>query len=604
MKESILLLIFILSVTSINGQTDKRLKGLEQQLNTILEVTQAPGFAVAIVEGDKVIYAKGFGYRDYENKIPVDANTLFAIGSSTKSFTSALLGKLRSEDKLSFDDNPREYIPELEFYNDDMNKNITIKDLMRHSTGLPRHDYSWLFFPSESKDSLIQRIKYQEPFTGVRQKWIYNNFMFLVQGVIAEKITGQSWEDNIKELFFKPLGMDRSNVGFLEMKTASNAALGYYLNKGDIITKMDYNYVAGMSPAGDINSSVNDMAKWLITWINKGKFKDKEILPEAYVTEAISSQMVMDAALPELESPNIYFENYGYGWMLSSYKGHYRVEHGGNVSGFTASVAFFPTDKIGIVVLTNQNVSAVTALARNTIADKMLGEDVTDWTKRYVDRQEKIKKAQEDVQENSYSAKIKNTKPSHPMGNYTGSYSNPGYGKFEIYKKNDSLFAYATDKTKQLYLGHYHYDVFDILSVENGKIDTSNGGLGVKVIFNTNAAGDIGEAILQLEPLVNPIVFKHLPKTVAIDAETLEQYAGTYELSGMPIKVYTKNGDTLYVFVEGQPEYELVAIGTHLFSFKVIESFKVEFSESDDKSINAITLIQPNGTFTATRKKQ
>ena len=307
---------------------DKRLKGLDKDLNAILEATKAPGFAVAVVDGDKVIYSKGFGYSDYENKVPVDANTLFAIGSSTKAFTSALLGQLRAEDKLSFDDSPIKYIPELKFYNDNLNNKVIIKDLMRHSTGLPRHDLSWYLFPSADKDSLIARIAYQEPFTGLRQEWHYNNFMFLAQGVIAEKITGQSWEENIKTRFFEPLGMSRSQTMLSELQKTDNAAFGYELKKDDKISKMDYYDISGMSPAGSIYSSANDMVKWLKLWINKGKHNDQEILTEMYINEAMSSQMVMRAALPEEESPDLFFANYGYGWMTSSYRGHCRVGKG------------------------------------------------------------------------------------------------------------------------------------------------------------------------------------------------------------------------------------------------------------------------------------
>ena len=143
MKNRILSLALILIATGLYAQTDKRLKGIEKKFNAILESTKAPGFAVAIVEGDKIIYAKGFGYADYENKVAADANTLFALGSSTKAFTSSLLGLLREDDKISFNDNPRKHIPELEFYNDEMNNGIIIKDLMRHTTGLPRHDGAW-----------------------------------------------------------------------------------------------------------------------------------------------------------------------------------------------------------------------------------------------------------------------------------------------------------------------------------------------------------------------------------------------------------------------------------------------------------------------------
>ena len=263
MKKFIFSLVALCTVMTFNAQTDKRLKGVEKELNAILEVTKAPGFAVAVVEGQKVLYAKGFGYSDYENKIPTDANTLYAIGSSTKAFTSAILGQLRQEEKLSFEDSPIKHIPDLRFYNDEMNNGIIIKDLMSHRTGLPRHDFSWYLFPTDSRDSLMMRIAHQEPFTGVRKQWYYNNFMFLAQGVIAEKITGKPWEENIEERFFKPLGMNRSNTRIQEMKESSNAALGYELKKDSIISKMDYYDIAAMSPAGSINSSVNDMSKWV-----------------------------------------------------------------------------------------------------------------------------------------------------------------------------------------------------------------------------------------------------------------------------------------------------------------------------------------------------
>ncbi|MEM9680387.1 MAG: serine hydrolase, partial [Bacteroidota bacterium] len=435
---------------------------------------------------------------------------------------------------------------------------------------------------------------------GIRQQWYYNNFMFLTQGVIAERITGKSWEDNIRDHFLAPLGMSHSNVSIAEMKSADNAAFGYQLKEDDTIDKMDYYDIAGMSPAGSINSSVNDMTKWLITWINKGKYNDQEIFPEAYWKEAISSQMVMTGGIPDEEFPDMHFGNYGYGWTLQSYRGHYRVEHGGNIDGFSASVAFFPTDEIGIVVLTNQNGSPVTGLARNTIADLMLKEGTIDWVKRYEERKQKAKQAQEEAEKESESANVKNTRPSHISLDYTGSYTNPGYGTFLIEVKNDSLFSRVNDD--ELYLHHYHYDTFELITVKENKVDTTEYGKSLKVKFNTNDAGDISNAEIKLEPTLDPIEFKRTPNTIDIDAETLEQYVGEYELAGTTIKVYTKNETTLYVFVPGQPEYELIATDTHKFSFKVLEGFKLEFLSSDDGKINALKTIQPNGTFTAQRK--
>jgi CubicO group peptidase (beta-lactamase class C family) len=263
-----------------------------------------------------------------------------------------------------------------------MNNTIIIKDLMTHSTGLPRHDGSWYYFPSHDKDSLLMRLKHHEPFTGIRQQWNYNNYGFLAQGVIAEHITGKSWEDNLKDHFFTPLEMSRTNTSIAEMKSSSNASIGYEI-KDDVIKKMDYYDIAGMSPAGSINSSVNDMSKWLMTWINDGTYKGEEIIPSNYINEALSSQMVVSGNTPDDKFPDIHFSNYGYGWFLQSYKGHYRVDHGGNIDGFSANVAFFPSDSIGIVVLANQNGSSVPTLVRNTIADRMLAEERTDWISRY-----------------------------------------------------------------------------------------------------------------------------------------------------------------------------------------------------------------------------
>lgn len=600
MKKLLLILVAIGYSAMVLAQQDKRLKGIEVELNKILQSTKAAGFAVAVVEGDKIIYAKGFGYRDYENKVPVDANTLFAIGSSSKAFTSAILGQLRKEAKLSFEDSPRKYIPELNFFKDNMNNNIIIKDLMCHRTGMSRHDAAWYFFPSVSKDSLILRLAHQEPFAGVREKWLYNNFMFLAQGVIAERLTGKSWEDNIKERFFQPLGMTRSNASIGEMKTATNAAFGYDLKKETVISKMEYYDISGMSPAGSINSSVNDMSNWMITWLNKGKFKGQQLIPEDYIEESMSSQMVIGGALPDKENPDIHFANYGYGWFLKSYKGHYRVNHGGNIDGFSADVTLYPSDNIGIVVLSNQNGSAVPGLVRNTISDYILKVNKTDFVKMYNDDKAKTKKAESEVKKKAAAEKIVNTKPSHILQEYTGKYSNPGYGEFTIVNQNDSLFA--NFKFKKLYLRHAHYDIFEPFEVNNKMIDTTENDGNIRFNFVTNDMGDIASLKVKLDELLGPIEFKRKPNTIKVSKEVLAQYVGEYELTGMTVKVYTKDDAKLFLFVAGQPEYELLATGTHQFSFKTLEGFKVKFVEEADKTIKSVILIQPNGKFTAKRK--
>jgi CubicO group peptidase (beta-lactamase class C family) len=521
MRKILVILLIIISIKSVFAQQDERLIGLENELNDILKTTKVAGFAVAIVDGNKNIYAKGFGYRDYENKISVDPNTLFAIGSCSKAFTSSILGQLRQEDKLSFDDSPIKYVPELKFYTHEMDNNIIIKDLMCHRTGLPRHDNSWYLFPTDSKDSLLFRVQFQEPFTGVRQQWYYNNFMFLVQGIIAERVTGKSWEDNIRERFFKPLIMTRSNVAIEEMEKCSNVAIGYELKNDSIISRMDYYRIAAMSPAGGINSSVNDMSNWLITWINKGKFNNQQILPETYINEAISSHIVVSGALPDSEFPDVHLSNYGYAWNISSYKGHYRVEHGGSIDGFQAIVTFFPSDSIGLVVLANQNDSEVPRLVRNAIADRMLNAKKTDWSKWFTERKIKTEKQVQEDKSKTISLKIENTLPTHNIQAYAGRYSHSGYGEFDINNKKDSLFAKF--KLKTFYLRHLHYDVFEAFKVTKSGIDTTDPE-PLRFNFITNDIGEISLVKIKIEQaLDHPIEFKHKLNTSDVDKTILKR---------------------------------------------------------------------------------
>ncbi|MCH6201783.1 serine hydrolase [Aquiflexum sp. LQ15W] len=602
MKNIFLFILLTFSISTAFGQkksSTDRFAGLDIELNKLLETWHAAGFAVAVVEKDKIVYSKGFGYRDYENKTPVTPNTNFAIGSSSKAFTSGLLGILKEEGKLTFEDSPIKHIPELRFKNAEMNELITIRDIMTHRTGLPRHDISWYLFSSNSRDSLMQRIAFQEPFAKVREKWYYNNFMFLTQGVIAERITGKSWEENIDLHFFQPLEMKTSSTVIDGLKNGKEVSFGYEVKNDSVIKKMDYYDIAAMGPAGSINSNVTEMSNWVMTWINGGKFKGKQILPETYIKEAISSQMVINGGIPDKEFPDQHISNYGYGWFTSSYKGHYRVEHGGNIDGFSANVSFFPTDSIGIIVLANQNGSVIPSLARNIISDRVLKETRTDWNKTYKERSDKAKAAEKEGLATKTSAQKTGTKPSHLLVEYTGDYSNPGYGTLEIFFKNDSLFAKAGKNN--MWLKHHHYDIFSPYPVVEGKVDTV-GGFGLQFNFRTNDSGEISSFVSKLEPAVDHLEFKRTPKGVIMDKAELEKYVGDYELPGIVAKTYIKGENTLYLLVPGQPEYELLPLEKHKFALKILDGFKLEFVEGESGNIAEVLFVQPNGTFKAKRK--
>jgi CubicO group peptidase (beta-lactamase class C family) len=579
---------------------DKRFAGLDTAFARVLKTWHAAGFAVAVVEKDKIVYAQGFGYRDYENKIPVTPNTLFAIGSCTKAFTASVIGILVKDGKLDYDKPVRNYLPELKFYNDDMNDHITLRDMMCHRTGLPRHDYSWYLFTTNSRDSLLQRIQYMEPSAGLRERWQYNNFMFFAQGVVAEKITGKKWEDNVREKLFAPLGMNNSFFSVDDMAKNADASLGYGLKNDSIIKKLDYYNIDAMGPAGSINSSVNDMAKWVTAWINNGKYEGKQIIPETHRSEAITSQMAMGGGTPDKETPDVYFSNYGFGWMLSSYRGHYRVEHGGNIDGFSASTSFFPSDSVGIIVLTNQNSSSVPSIVRNLIADRMLKLKYKDWDSELKARIDKAKKEDTDAKKSAIPVAKKITKPVRELKEYEGLYSNNGYGTFDIQVLRDSLFAFAGKST--WWLRFKMYDIFNTYDKDpKDGIDTSDNGNPIQFQMNNN--GDITGFAMQMDGNVKDIVFAKTPKAEEITKDSLMKYVGDYDLKSMILKVAVKDEKKLVLNVPGQPEYELVPIDKNKFSIKTLSGFTVQFNVNDKNEVTELLSIQPNGTFKAMRKK-
>jgi len=446
----------------------------------------------------------------------------------------------------------------------------------------------------------VKRIQYMEPTAGVRDKWQYNNFMFMLQGVVAEKLTGQKWEQNIRTKIFTPLNMTRSNFSVLDMAKDSDASLGYYLKNDSIIKKINYYNIDAMGPAGSINSSVNEMSNWVITWIEGGKFNGKQLIPSSYREQAISSQMVIGAAFPEQDVPDVFFSNYGFGWSLVSYRGHYRVEHGGNIDGFSASTCFFPTDSIGIIVLSNQNGSAVPSIVRNLIADKLLNLSHIDWSANRKKVVDKAKAAAQEAKKNSTSARKPGTKPSHELKDYAGIYANSGYGSMEIFNDRDSLFCRTTTKT--FWLRHYNYDVFEPLEKDPQEgIDTSDAGQ-LKIQFNMDVNGNIQSALMALEPSLKPIEFDKKEKEVALSADSLQKYTGEYELSGTTAKFFLK-GNTLYLFVAGQPEYELTSLGNDKFAIKSLTGYSMQFQKDEKNEYPSVSFTQPNGIFKATKKK-
>jgi CubicO group peptidase (beta-lactamase class C family) len=493
------------------------------------------------------------------------------------------------------------YLPGIKFYTDALASSITLRDMMSHRTGLPRHDLSWYLFTSAVRDSLVQRIQYLEPSAGLREKWQYNNFMFMLQGVVAEKITGKTWEENIRQKIFTPLGMNSSNLSIDELVKQPDISVGYSVKKDSIIHTMDYYHIDAMGPAGSINSNVVDMAQWAGAWLNGGKWNGKEIIPAAYIEQAMSSQMVVSGGMPGKENPDLHFSNYGFGWLLSSYRGHYRVQHGGNIDGFSANTCLYPTDSIAIIVLCNQNNSVVPTIVRNIISDRLLNLKYIDWE---TDQQRSVisaRKTAKEAEKVKSSSRKTGTHPSHALKEYEGVYANKGYGSFEVVSNHDSLFAHFGNHL--WWLRHHHYDSFEPLEKDKKEgYDTTDQSEPIQFIMN--AGGDIETALINFEPTLKPIQFTKTVKAKPLPKDSLQQYTGEYLLGTVPLKVDIKGESALYLVVPGQPEYELVPVDTHKFSIKNLSGFTVQFNTDSKGHIIELLSIQPNGTFKATRKNK
>ncbi|MEP6903295.1 MAG: serine hydrolase, partial [Actinomycetota bacterium] len=307
-----------------------------------------PGMSLVIVKDGEIIYMKGLGYKDFENKIAVTPDTQFAIGSATKAFTALSVLMSQDEGKLSIDDSPKKYLPYFKMYDPDTDKNITIRDLLSHSSGLNRTDLA-MITGKLNRQELIQVAGEAKPTAKLREKFQYQNIMFTAAGEIVAQVQKQPWEKFIPERVFKPLGMSNSTMSMVQMQKAKDYSFGYDYNFDTKETrKLPFRDIDQVAPAGSINSSAKDMANWLKFVMNGGSVNGKKLVSDKGYEEWLKPQMKI--------IPNGKLA-YGFGWFLQDWNGLKVVQHGGNIDGFNSMVAVIPEKKLGFVLLTNVSAS-------------------------------------------------------------------------------------------------------------------------------------------------------------------------------------------------------------------------------------------------------
>ena len=338
--------------TAVGVKTDPAYAAALQRIESALEAKRAeygiPGVSLVIVKDDQIIYLKGLGYKDYEKKVPVTPDTQFAIGSATKAFTALTVLMAQDEGKLSIDDSPKKYLPYFHMYDPDTDKNITLRDLMSHSSGLNRTDLA-MITGKLSRAELIQVAGQAKPTAKLHEKFQYQNIMFVAAGEAAATAEKSSWDKLISTRIFAPLGMTNSSLSVAQLQTAKDRSFGYNYNFDTKETeRLPYREIVQVAPAGSINSSARDMAQWLRFVLNGGSVNGKRLISETSYSEWLKPQMKI--------SPDGKY-SYGLGWFLQDWKGNKVVQHGGNIDGFNSMVAMIPEKKLGFVLLTNVSAS-------------------------------------------------------------------------------------------------------------------------------------------------------------------------------------------------------------------------------------------------------
>lgn len=446
MKYKIALAGLLFSLSNYAQITSSQIDEVVAKTLTTFDV---PGIAVAVVKDGKVIHSKGYGVKSIITKEKVDENTLFGIASNSKAFTSASLAVLVDEGKINWDDKVVKYLPNFKMYNDYVTAEFTIRDLLTHRSGLGLGAGDLMLWPDGSDfmpNDIIENIQYLKPVSGFRTKYDYDNLLYIIAGEVVHKASGLTWNEFVENRFFGPLQMKNSGSAWVRLKDTSNVIVPHVPIDGKLKAISRYKNTTFDAAAG-IYSSVNDMGKWAIMQLNKGKFEGKQLISEKQHAEMWTPQTLMPNKT--IAPYNSLFKSYGLGWQITDVKGKLQVSHTGGLEGIVTQVTLIPELNLGIIVLTNQQSGAAFSAITNTIKDSYLGiepiDHVGDFSKKAKASEEKADKVTEEV----WAAVAKNKKQKIDLKKYIGTYKDNWMGEVVISEKKGKLY-FASKRSPQL----------------------------------------------------------------------------------------------------------------------------------------------------------
>ena len=448
-------------------------RGFDARVDTVLQQLGAAGAAVAIVEGGKVTLARGYGVRTLNSPDRVDADTLFQIGSTSKAFTAAALAVLVDEGRIQWDDRVIDHLPGFQMYDPWVTREITIRDLLVHRSGLGLGQGDLMFVPATtiSRADTVRRLRYLKPETSFRSTFAYDNVLYIVAGELIEAVTGKSWETFVRERILLPAGMNRSVTNDADRFLATDRAfphgrLGEIRGVGPqaVLDEKAAALGANCGPAGAIASSANDLARWLAIQLAGGQLpgSDQRLFSAANAAEmwrpVIPVPVTSLSGLLADAAPQ--FRSYALAWVIQDYRGHRIVLHTGGTQGFRAVVVLVPEKNVGFAIVVNSEDNELIPGLQYALLDHYLGLPKHDWTRAFTDffnerNAEALKALRDSAAARPQSA------PSLPIADYAGNYADPWYGPIAISEKDGSLaidFLQTPGMTGPL--EHWAHDTF------------------------------------------------------------------------------------------------------------------------------------------------
>ena len=553
MKKTTILFLLVISIVTQcfaqeNSSLEQRLANLVKKLEAKQTEYHIPGMSLAVVLDDKIVLEHSFGVSNMKEELAVTADTVFAVGSVTKSFTSAAIGILVDEGKMDFDAPITNYLPWFELPVDGEGGNkVLISDLLSHQTGFTRMHFIAMNNSLSPEDALRAAVL-AEPWKEFRSAFLYNNMQFVASGFAAGEVAGSNWNTVVKERLFTPIGMGSSYTSLSEIPENQTVAIGYQWDKEtEEYDTYPLRTIDNIGPAGSILSTAGDMGRYIRFHLGRGEIDGERVLSNKQHEELWKQRIEI--------APSLW---YGFGWMLHSDEGV--VEHGGNVRGGCAQLAMFPEENLGFVLLMNVSASVLQQESISIVRKAMLG----------------------DIQNNA-----ENNVDFEPfIGEYTGNFGPFTNDTFTVQEKNGTL---SLDVPGQML---YELNLPD--EEEKWYFALTN---QVAVSFDRNDEGIVTGLKMYQSGMTFELPRKGLEILPEIPLDMLQKYLGEYynkEKDVSPTIVIQNN--RLAVDVPNQMVFEFLPPNEDgIWVCRVIDKMKITFTEDEEQQVTGFMFLGGEG---------